>query len=375
MQTKYNLLEPFILSIGTAVPEYISKQSEIFDKINKLCDIDPKRQRVFKEIFKKSAINNRHTVLEESEDFSGVAYLLQSEHSEKGLSIEDRNKIYIKEAPKLSLQAAKDALNQWGGDSSDITHVISISCTGMYAPGLEAYLQKNLNLSNNIDRLAINYMGCFGAFKGLSVAKSISQSNGKARILVVCTELCSLHVQATNEFEKFIPNALFADGAAAVIVGANPLDFEKPLWKIIKNYSEIIPETIDFMTWNISNYGFLMYLDRKVPNIIKTHANRFIENLLKGQNINNTDCEWPIHPGGRAIIEAIAGAVKIPTESLDSTYSVLSKYGNMSSATFLFVLKEILQKEHTSVKPWSIGIGFGPGLSFEGILLENYYAK
>ena len=127
MQTKYNSLESFILSIGTAVPEYISKQSEIFDKINKLCDIDPKRQRVFKEIFKKSAINNRHTVLEESEDFSGVAYLLQSEHSEKGLSIEDRNKIYIKEAPKLSLQAAKDALNQWGGDSSDITHVISIS--------------------------------------------------------------------------------------------------------------------------------------------------------------------------------------------------------------------------------------------------------
>lgn len=329
-----NLSESFILDIGTAVPKYRSNQSEIFGKINKIINIAPKKQRIFKEIFKKSAINNRYTVLEESDENSGVAYLLQSEGSDKGLSVEDKNKIYIKEAPELSFQSANNALEKWGGDASDITHVISISCTGMYAPGLEAYLQKNLKLSNNVDRLAINYMGCFGAFKGLSVAKSIAQSNKKARILVVCTELCSLHVQVTTDFESFIPNALFADGSAAIIVGANPLEYERPLWKIINTCSEIIPETMGFMTWSISNNGFLMHLDRKVPKVIKKYTRNFIESLLKEYNIKCSECEWPIHPGGRSIIEAIKEAMNISDKCLDCTYSVLAKYGNMSSATF-----------------------------------------
>jgi len=129
------------------------------------------------------------------------------------------------------------------------------------------------------------------------------------------------------------------------------------------------------MTWNISNNGFFMHLDRKVPKVIKKYTRNFIESLLKGFNIKDSECEWPIHPGGRSIIEAITEAMNIPYECLDSTYSVLDKYGNMSSATFLFVLKEMLQKKQLEVKPWSIGMGFGPGLSFEGVLLENYYAK
>lgn len=360
-----------IFAIGTAVPSFALDQMELATNLAKNLQLDQKWKERLIKIFSNSKIKKRYSVIPDYQDSSLRGELYSQSFPEKIPGTYERNKIYKEAAPKLALEASKKALSEWGNDPSNITHVISVSCTGMMAPGIEFLLMDQLGLSRTCTKLGINFMGCFGAFRGLATARAFALENSKNRILVVCTELCSLHMQAERDIGTFVSNALFSDGAAAVIVGAQPDSSEKTLWEIHKHSSYAIEESLDEMTWEVGNHGFIMNLSQKVPQWVKKNINEFSQ-LLIGKDLAFSDCLWAVHPGGKAILESVAEACSLnPDGDLRDSWQVLKNFGNMSSATFLFVLENMLKQSNT--KEWSIGLGFGPGLTLEGVLLRNVF--
>ena len=196
-----------------------------------------KKKELSQRIYQNSAIQKRHSVIPDFNHTRDEWKFWGSDYPKKIPGMSHRNNRYKEEAPKLAEQAARLVLERWGGDAASISHLISVSCTGMMAPGIEFHLMQNLGLSPTINRLGINFMGCFGAFKGLSVANAFAKENEKHRILLVCSELCSLHLQADQDIETMTGQALFADGAAGAVIGAQPTHGETPLWEMIRSHS------------------------------------------------------------------------------------------------------------------------------------------
>jgi predicted naringenin-chalcone synthase len=348
-------------------PKASFSQKNIANTFDRSLKLEANISKKLQAIFEHSKIDKRHSVISDYENEFLEGSFFGDNFPDKLPDTHKRNKIYIEEAPILALEACKEALAKWGQSVSHITHVISVSCTGMYAPGIEFGLIESLGLNQNVERLGINFMGCFGAFKGLAIAKALAKENPHNRILLVCTELCSLHFQTDKTLETFVANALFADGAAAAIVGCNPQENEPSLFEIKKNSSFALKNTQDLMGWEISNTGMLMKLSPKVPKLIGDHIVPFVTDLL-GSNNSFASCEWAIHPGGKAIVEVIETACGLTKEQTRASWETLNNYGNMSSATFLFILHEISRNNTDFGK--IIGLGFGPGLSIEGILLK-----
>lgn len=359
---------PSILGLSTEVPHPVFIQQDVPQKIAEVFSLDPDHTDKIKKIYENSAIRKRHTIFSDFLDADKSKWNFWGKDYPKTIpGMSQRNDAYKLHAPILATHAAQKAIDDWGGDVKDITHVISISCTGMFAPGIEFELMQSLKLNPSVLRLGINFMGCFGAFKGFQVANAFAKENPKNRVLVVCTELCSLHFQHDLDLETTTANALFADGAAAVIVGDNPKVSEKILWSIEKTHSVGLENSKDKMSWEASDRGFLMALSHQVPVLIGRHIKPFIDNLL--HEISYSICDWAIHPGGKSILQAIEKAIKLEKDQTAASWEVLREYGNMSSSTFLFVLKRL--QELKTEKEWTLGLGFGPGLSVEGILLKK----
>jgi len=349
-----------ILSIGTTVPQHSIYQKELAHKIAKASNLDINQTKWLEKLYQNSAIKKRHSVLA---DFGRD----QSEWhfwNDSTATTLKRNEIYKQEAPKLAHSAAHKALQEWGQDPKLITHIIFISCTGIMAPGVQALLQQSLGLKADVVQFGLNMMGCFGAFKGLDMAKAFASLDPKNRVLVVSCELCSLHFQQNQDPELQVGNAIFSDGSAACVVGCEPTSREKNLWKIVQTKSLQLPHTLDKMTWEVSDTGFILGLKEEVVNCIHENIAQFRKALLH----ENIDCHWAIHPGGKSILKACQTALKLTKEETQSSWHVLEEYGNMSSATFLFVLDHLYR--NSPKKEWAIGFGFGPGLTFEGILLQ-----
>ncbi len=356
-----------ILALGTAVPKATYLQKETAKKYQEVFNIPEEKRAALERIYANSAITKRHSVVDDFLKPREEWTFWGSDYPQTIPGMSQRNLVYKREAPKLSLQAAEQALERWGGDRSRLTHLISVSCTGVIAPGVEYYLMQELGLSPTINRLGINFMGCFGAFKGLSVARSFALENPQHRILLVCTELCSLHLQADQEEETYIGNSLFSDGSAAAILGTNPNEKETPVWETIKSHSLGLSHCLDKMSWEASDRGFLMRLSHKVPVYLGRHIKAFVSELLP-ENLPIEACDWAIHPGGKSILQAIEKALQLKPDQTRSSWETLAQYGNMSSATFLFVLNHLSQEKR---RPWAAGLAFGPGLSVEGLLLRS----
>lgn len=361
-------MKAYLLSLGTHAPPHFETHDAFAKKLIEILGLDDTQSKLVRKIFTGSQIQKRHTVISDflNPRFEGPLFGSSLPDSVPGMS--KRNEVYIREAPLLAHKAAEKTLNKWNGNRRDITHLISISCTGLTAPGIEFHLLESLGLSRSTDRLGINFMGCFGAFKGLSVAKAIARDNPKNRVLLVCTELCSLHLNFDGKLDSIISNAIFSDGAGAAVVGCRPRAEENPLLEIVSHSSYALSDTLPLMTWKACDEGLVMGLSRKVPKLIEEHVPAFAKSLL-GKEISFSDCSWPVHPGGKAILEAIEKACQLDKSQSSSSWEIWKNYGNMSSATFLFVLENLLRKP--PAHEWNIGLGFGPGLSMEGILLRR----
>ncbi len=362
-------MNPSILALSTVVPPYMFRQEEIADQMIEVFSIDKQRQDYIRTLYLNSAIQERYSVVSDFQKPRSEWHFWGYDYPKSIPGMSQRNDMYKKEAPKLAQQAAQKALQLWGEDPCLITHVISVSCTGVVAPGIEFELIQLLNLRRSVNRLGINFMGCFGAFKGLSVAQAFAKEKADHRILLICTELCSLHLQANSDLETFLANSLFSDGAAAVIVGSHPRSSEKPLWEILNYQSFGLENTIDKMAWEASDQGFLMRLSPTVPVHIGRHISSFANLLLDPHQVSPSACNWAIHPGGKSILQAVEKAMKLDRSQSQASWDTLAKYGNMSSSTFLFVLENLYHRKSSHL--WSLGIGFGPGLAMEGILLRQ----
>jgi predicted naringenin-chalcone synthase len=361
-------MQASILALSTAVPPYAFTQDESAEKMIEVLSLDQTMARKIRNLYRYTAIDRRHTVIADFKKERDAWHFWGSEYPKIVPGMTKRNECYKQEAPKLAYQAASKALELWGGDPKAITHVISISCTGAVCPGIEFLLVDSLGLKRSVNRLGINLMGCFGAFKGLAVAQSFAKEEPSNRILLVCTELCSLHLQTDFSKDTLVGNSIFSDGSAAAIIGANPSSKESSLFEIFNQFSFCLENSSEHMSWEASDHGFLIRLSSDVPRLISPHMESFSQNLL-GSSISPHACNWAIHPGGKAIIQTIEKALNLENSQTQASWKILSQYGNMSSATILFVLNEICQQP--SVRTWSAAIGFGPGLSVEGLLLKD----
>lgn len=358
----------FITAIGTAVPQNRFSQNVIASFMAKAMSLNGADSRKLRTIFKASGIDWRHSVLRDygkTENFS-----FYSETFDPFPSTEARLEVYRKRAVALSVQAIRDCINYSAFDYKSITHLIVVSCTGMYAPGLDIDLVKQLGLRENISRLCINFMGCYAAFNAIKTAHAFCVSKQHTRVLIVCTETCSLHFQKEPTEDNLLANALFADGAAALLVESQPrpgINLEPEAFQNALAYNGT-----EHMAWSIGNMGFEMKLSNYVPEVIKSGIKSLTEQLLSQLQKKLSDIKYfAIHPGGKRILEVIETQLNLTAGQNHHAYEVLQNYGNMSSPTVLFVLKRIVdQLTEADEGARILSFAFGPGLTLESMLLR-----
>ena len=286
-----------------------------------------------------------------------------------------RLQLYQQKAIDIAANAVYDCLQKMpDGILDKITHLITVSCTGMHAPGIDIELVERLGLRRTIERTCINFMGCYGALNALKTADYICRAEENAKVLIVSVELCTLHFQKDNTLDNWIANSLFSDGAAAVIVeNTNNFSGKDKSRMILKSfYSEFVHEAHDEMGWYVGNNGFEMKLTSKVSKMVKKHIQPIAEKLLGKAGLTFQEIDaFAIHPGGKKILEATEVALGISEKDNRFAYDTLRDFGNMSSATVLYVLKKILQDGGQKKLQNVMGFAFGPGLTVESMILEH----
>lgn len=364
-----------ISAIGTANPEHKILQKDIFRFMANAFALNDTNTARLKSIYDHAGINCRYSVIPDfgfadSENFS---FFEQNSALEPFISTQQRMQIYQQKAVLVAADAVRACLKDLGDSIyKEITHLITVSCTGMYAPGLDIDLVENLGLNRHTERTCINFMGCYGVVNGLKTADYICRSNPNAKILVVSVELCTLHFQKESTLDNWVANSLFSDGAAAALVTNGPLASNQPTIELESFYTEFLPEARDEMGWYVGNTGFEMRLTSKVSRQIKKYIKPITNNLLAHAGLDYDQIgAYAIHPGGKKILEAVEDALGLPEESNAVAYEVLQQYGNMSSATILFVLDKMLKEQKLNGQR-ILSFAFGPGLTVEGMVLQMH---
>jgi predicted naringenin-chalcone synthase len=350
-----------IISIGTAVPGYCHQQMDILPFMQTVYASSEAEKRKLRFLYQQSGIKQRYSVIGDyTRPVEDWKFYPQTENLDPFPSLEQRMNVFNRQAPLLSVDAIRNCLGHVH-HPKNITHLITVSCTGMSAPGLDLQVLELMDLEKNIFRTSINFMGCYAAIHGLKIADAICKADKSAQVLVVCTELCTLHFQREGTVDNITSSLLFADGSAAVLITDS--DDHEGLY-IDSFHSEVIPKGKRDMAWELSSNGFLMTLSGYIPDLIEEDFDNIVDRALKKDNVAKDDVShWCIHPGGKRILEAIHKSLGFTNGQLSHSYNVLSQFGNLSSATILFVLKEMLQDKKPVRKMF--GAAFGPGLTVE----------
>lgn len=359
----------YIQDIVTVNPKTVVPQQTIRDMMKSRLAKDRKTEAILHRVYTQSGIEQRHTVIEDFLDESETAFFNRALGANEIPSTGERNELYKQEATKLFLKVGNALLeNNPETKKSDITHVITISCTGFFAPGPDFEVVKGLGLSSSTQRFHIGFMGCYAAFPALKMAKSFCEANPDACVLVICTELCTIHFQYKSDIDNMLATSVFADGAAGVLISSK-LPSGKGL-QMNSFASSLAYEGEQDMAWTIGDTGFNMVLSSYVPDIIESNLEEVIAPLFSELPISTNEIDvWAVHPGGRAIIDKVQRGMHLPDYKVEHSRTVLSNYGNMSSATVLFVLKEILTSDiHSGATV--LPMAFGPGLTIESGLFN-----
>ena len=363
-QSKPAALE--FLGQGTALPEHwIGQEESIKYVIDYFCETDEERVWV-PILYDKVGVKRRYSVLlrrPEGEADRHPEFPPPTTPSDEGPSVGYRMRLYERECAPLALRASRQALDQSGVRAEAITHVITVSCSGFFAPGVDIALIKGLGLPATAQRTHVGFMGCYAAINGLRVAQGFAGCNPDARILVCAVELCSLHYRYGKQPEYIVANAIFSDGAAAVVVAPQQ---HPGGWCVTDTGSCLIPDSEDAMTWRIYDHGFMMTLSKQVPQLIGTYLPGWLNSWLGKNGLTQDDVKtWAVHPGGPRILTAVADALGLPRETMRVSLDVLCEHGNMSSPTILFVLDRL--RRQNAPRP-CVALGFGPGLMAEAML-------
>jgi predicted naringenin-chalcone synthase len=366
---------PSIQSIGTAVPPHKISQDHhhaILESANGMSRAEKLQLRA---IYSRSGIKSRHSVLAEfSRPDHADNILFHPSNHHPSLPVSKRMDLFQLYASDLCESATRECFENCSVIPSGITHLVTFSCTGMSAPGLDIQLVEKLKLNRNVERTCLNFMGCYAGISALKVANHIVRSQPDAVVLLAGVEVCTLHYQKNDKPDQLIANALFADGAAACIVSAKKLKSKKNARVLaLQNfYSEFEPAGKDDMIWTIGDFGFDLSLSTYVPDLIRKNIHSMLQKLFEKAGIKQEDIQfYAMHPGGIKILEACEAALKISKDQNENSYSILRDYGNMSSVTILFVLKEYLKQfsERDAGKKL-LSCAFGPGLTMESMIAE-----
>ena len=352
-----------IISIGLALPPYEHKQDDILKFMQLVYAMNNVGNRKLKYLYHHSGIEYRYSVIPDySREVNDWEFYPQTENLEPFPSLEQRIALFNKTAAPLSVTAIQECITGLI-NGNEITHLITVSCTGMSAPGLDLQVMELMGLPQNVYRTSVNFMGCYAAIHGLKIADAICRSEKNAKVMIVCTELCTLHFQKEPTVDSIASSLLFGDGAAAVLVTNN--EYNKPGLKLDQFYSEVITKGKKDMAWELSSSGFLMTLSGFVPELLEEDFNPLVTRALEKANIERNEiAQWCIHPGGRRILDAIHRSLSFTNGDLRYSYETLKEVGNLSSATILFVLKKIMNSGLTSGQR-VFGAAFGPGLTME----------
>ncbi|XP_009767152.1 chalcone synthase G [Nicotiana tabacum] len=368
-----------VLAIGTATPSNCFYQCTYPDYFFRVTNSEHKTK--LKEKFKRmcdgSMIKKRYLHLTEE-----ILKKNPNICEYKASSFDARQEIAIVEVPKLGQEAAEKAIKEWGQSKSKITHLVFCTTTSVEIPGADYQLTKLLGLDPSVKRLMMYQQGCFGGGSSLRLAKDLAENNKGARVLVVCSEITvlSFHAPSDTELDVLVGQALFSDGASAVIVGSDPiLTVERPLFEIVFATQTLLPDSGHAIYGNLCESGLVAHMHKDVPILVSKDIEKIIEEVFRPLGISDwNSIFWVAHAGGRAILDQIEVKLGLKPEKLRAARHVMSEYGNMGSACVLFVLDEMRK---ASIKEglgttgegleWGALCGFGPGLTIETIVLHS----
>lgn len=359
-----------VLGLGTALPAGRLSSEAFVRFATAACARAPREANLVRAATRLSNIAGRHSVLVDG-DGNGHAtipfYLDREPDAEPIPTTQERMVAYEALAPELAAEAAREALAAAGTKPQEITHLVTVSCTGFAAPGCDLRLIGLLGLSPTVARTNVGFMGCHGAINGMRCAEAFARADAGARVLMVCVELCTLHFQFGTGRDALLPNTLFGDASAAMVIGQDPRLAHGCLY-ISRTASRVIPNSAGAMSWRMTDTGFRMTLDSSVPDLIAEHVGPWMTEELarRGMSIQDVGA-WAIHPGGPRILESALQSLGLEETHGDCSRQVLRDNGNLSSPTVLFILRELLGRgAHRPI----VMLAFGPGLVAEMALLE-----
>lgn len=374
-----------ILGLGLATPSASIAQPAAAAMARDRCCRTPQEARLLQTIYRQSMVRSRGSVLlhangngngHAQRDASAPEPLdrFYSDADDAGPAVSARMRAYAQQAPALALEAARGALVEAAVAPESVDQVVVVSCTGFVSPGLDFALIRGLGLKPTVGRTLIGFMGCHGAINGLRVADALAASQPGAIVLLVCVELCSLHFQYGWDPQQVVANALFADGAAAVVGQSPAAGIPSPksargsgLWTLDATGSCVLPDSSGDMTWTIGDHGFRMSLSARVPRLIGEHLRPWVEGWLASRGLTIGEVgSWAIHPGGPRIVDAAAAALGLDEGAAEASRAVLAEHGNMSSPTVLFIADRL--RRTGAQRPTAL-LAFGPGLVVEAALL------
>jgi predicted naringenin-chalcone synthase len=350
----------YINRIATAVPPHDVHAA--FLRFAESMLADPRATGVVRRMAAKAGIDHRYSFLAPGADPAGAAVDADGFYRRGGFpGTGTRMRQFEDNAPALAADTV-DRL-QLGPERDAITHLLVTTCTGLSSPGIDLEMQERCRLHPSIERSVIGFMGCYAAINALKLARHIVRSDPAARVLVVNLELCTLHLQECADLEKILSFLLWGDGCAASLVTAEPMGLALDSFRAL-----LVPDTRDLITWNIGDSGFDMVLSGQVPKTIKEALSDGAEEILDGAAASAVDL-WAVHPGGRTVLDAVEQAFGLAPAALAASRAVLRRYGNMSSATVMFVLAALMQFARRGAT--GCAMSFGPGLVAETMLFRG----
>lgn len=358
-----------ILGLGTSIPKFRVDCSTSARFAAKMSCADSLQSRKVSALYRRSGIEHRGSVLladHSGDEVVSDFYAPAASMHDRGPTTKSRSDRYATEAPVLAKEASAAALLQSRVAADQITHLVTVSCTGFNAPGIDIALIDGLGLPPTTERIQVGFMGCHGAINGLRAARGLVAADADARVLLCSVELCSLHYQYGLQSDRIVSNALFADGSAAMVLGSSIAG--AGMGAIDSTGSYLVPDSRDAMTWSIGDNGYEMTLSAQVPSLIERHLKSFLSQWLadQGETIGSIG-GWAVHPGGTRILSSVENSLGLSPDALAVPRAVLGDHGNMSSATMLFIVNRFAELKQP--KPWLM-LGFGPGLEIEVALIR-----
>lgn len=367
------LMPSALLGIGTAVPASRVSLDESIAAAASMCAQTREHADRLAVLHRQSGIEGRNVAFSADEVdrlARGVGHcdtpFMPKGPGYAGPTTAERMARYAEYAAPLAIEASRRALEASSREASRVTHLVTVSCTGFAAPGFDIALIKNLGLKPTVERTHVGFMGCHGALNGLRVARGLVAADPAALVLVCAVELCSVHHHYGWDPTRMVGNALFADGAGAVVVTAEQ-GAPSTAWRHAASGACLFPDSEPAMAWSVGDRGFTMTLSARVPGLIQRHLRPWLDDWLAHHGCSvDAVASWAVHPGGPRVLNGIQEVLGLSPDALEVSRAVLRLQGNMSSATVLFILREMMQRG--AARP-CVALGFGPGLAAEAMLL------